>query len=583
MYEELYQAVKLRFGDSNSSQSMGDWICANTTIKKRPFNFEHYQFQRAIADDMHPAMSVKKCSQIGLTEVQLRKYLAILARGNGLNGIFSLPNEKMFTKVYNGRLKPILESDDIFNPPSASKPTRSKDQIQIRDSFGYITACTEGDATSISADFLFHDELDLSPQEIIALYQSRLQGSDMQVTQSFSTPTFMNYGIDKNYKLTDQREYFMRCSSCNHYQVPRFTRPFIHLDNFAFDVEHFTELTSQQIASMNLENCYVMCEKCSSRLDLGDASKREWVATYPSRTAFRGYQVRPFSTSRIRPPYIFGQLAQYQERSFTRGFYNTVLGEEYTAADAKLQREDIEKCMAKGTASVPDISPDTPCYMGVDIGFTCYITISYDDAEGWPHFVLFETCPAAQLERRITELCKIYTIVQGALDRFPYTPQADAIRDMTGGLIVPIQYRGTNHLQPVFEADTKVLSHYSANNTFVLDRVQSLVSTRSMTISGYQGQKEVVIAHLTDMVRDEKPGENEPAEWKKTTGADHYIHSIAFNLLARRVSEHMFATRVSTTALSSSFFGAAFGTGVDNMSLSGGQSLKSIERIAGIT
>ena len=166
----------MRFGDSNASMSMGDWICANTTIKKRPFSFADYSFQKAIADDMHSNLSVKKCSQIGLTEVQIRKYLAILTRSTYINGIFSMPNEKMFTKTYNGRIKPILEADDVFNPPSATKPTRSKDQIQIRDSFGYITACTEGDATSISADFLFHDELDLSPQEIIALYQSRLQG-----------------------------------------------------------------------------------------------------------------------------------------------------------------------------------------------------------------------------------------------------------------------------------------------------------------------------------------------------------------------------------------------------------------------
>src|SRR6476469_5513454 len=104
MFEQLYQSAKLRFGDVNASQSMGDWICANTTIKKRPFSFADYPFQKAIADDMHSNLSVKKCSQVGLTEVQLRKYLAILTRSTALSGIFSLPNEKMFTKIYNGRI-----------------------------------------------------------------------------------------------------------------------------------------------------------------------------------------------------------------------------------------------------------------------------------------------------------------------------------------------------------------------------------------------------------------------------------------------------------------------------------------------
>lgn len=582
MYDELYAAVKLRFGDTSANQSMADWIAANTTHKKRPFSYDRHPFQRAIADDMHRNLSVKKCSQIGLTEIQIRKFLAILTRNTAISGIFSMPNEKMFTKTYNGRIKPILEADGVFNPPSTIKPTRSKDQIQIRDSFGYITACTEGDATSLSADFLFHDELDLSPQEIIALYQSRLQGSEMQITQKFSTPTFAGYGIDKEYQLTDQREYFIKCASCNHQQIPRFSPQFVHLDKLPFDIEAFTDLTSQQIAMLDLENCYVKCEKCSRRLNLADAERREWVATYPTRTTFRGYQVRPFSTSTIRPAYIFGQLAQYQEKSFVRGFFNTVLGEEYTAADARLQEGDIKACMSKRGASpaIPDVSKDKACYLGIDVGFTCHITVSYDDNDGFPVFVLFDTVPAAFLERRIQELMKIYNIVQGAIDRFPYTTQADAIRDMTGGLIIPIQYRGQQALQPVFEADTKVLSHYSANNTFILDRIQAMVAGRTVSFSGYLGQKDVLIAHLTDMVRNEKPGEDDSAEWMKTTGNDHYMHSIAFNLLARRVCEHMFATQTSTVATCASFSGSSFGREQGALNFTGSNNLKGLNRMA---
>jgi hypothetical protein len=579
MFEQLYQQAKLRFGDSNASQSMGEWITANTTLKKRPFSFQDYPFQKAIADDMHSNLSVKKCSQVGLTEVQLRKYLAILTRSQALSGIFSLPNEKMFTKIYNGRIKPILEQDAVFNPPSATKPTRSKDQIQIRDSFGYITACTEGDATSISADFLFHDELDLSPQEIIALYQSRLQGSDMRITQSFSTPTFVNFGIDKNYKASDQREYTMKCEACNHIQIPRFTPRFVHLDHFPFDVEEFTELTAQDINQLNLENVYVKCEKCGARLDLSNADQREWVATYPSRLNTRGYQVRPFSTHRIKPDYIFKQLANYQERSFTRGFYNTVLGEEYTSADAKIQRADVEACMAKGTASIPNISWNTPCYIGIDVGMTCYITVSYDDHEGWPHYVLFETVPAAFLVRRVEEILKIYNIVQGTIDRFPYTNEANELRDITHGRIMPVQYRGNHGLQPVFEPDTKVISHYSSNNTIALDRVQALVSNRKMVISGYQGQREVVIDQLTDMVRNDSPDQEDMGTWLKVSGNDHYMHSIAFNQLARRVGEHLFATQGATTHSSGSFLGAGFGSASGQLDLLGGSG-KSLSRIS---
>lgn len=578
MFEELYQDVKLRFGNIDASQSMGDWICANTTIKKRPFSFDGYEFQRAIADDMHPNMWVKKCSQIGLTEVQIRKYLGMLTRSTGIAGIFSMPNEKMFTKTYNGRFKPIIEGDAVFNPPtSGSKPTRSKDQVQIRDSFGYITACTEGDATSLSADFLMHDEVDLSPQEIIALYQSRIQGSDIQITQGFSTPTFANFGVDKKYKMTDQREYIVKCQSCNHHQIPRFEPKFIHLDNYKFDVERFSDLTTQQIGMLDLEDAYVRCEQCSNRLDLGNPATREWIATRPGVQNYRGYQVRPFSTPRLKPRYIFTQLGKYLEDGFLRGFYNTVLGEEYTNADAQVQRKDVEFAMGRGTAAIPPISSDTPVYLGIDVGFQCHITLSYDEPDGTAHFFVFETIPAAFLTRRIAELRRTYNIVQGAMDRFPYTQQANEIRDESQGVVIPIQYRGGNSLQPVYEADTKVLSHYSSSNTLVLDRLHSMITHRRIILSGYRGSKETVIDHLTDMIRDEAP--DEEAVWKKNSGNDHYFHSMAFNLLARRVSEHQFATLVSTITTTPLYAGAT-PVSTDPLLIGGGV-MKSISRVSG--
>ena len=66
MFGELYNTVKVRYGEAGSMQSMGDWICANTKIKGKPFSFEGYPFQKAIADDMHPDLSVIKCSQMGM-------------------------------------------------------------------------------------------------------------------------------------------------------------------------------------------------------------------------------------------------------------------------------------------------------------------------------------------------------------------------------------------------------------------------------------------------------------------------------------------------------------------------------------
>ena len=57
-----------------------DWINKNTTIGGVPFTCDRYPFQKEILNDMSLELHCIKPSQIGLTEVQLRKALAFTAR-----------------------------------------------------------------------------------------------------------------------------------------------------------------------------------------------------------------------------------------------------------------------------------------------------------------------------------------------------------------------------------------------------------------------------------------------------------------------------------------------------------------------
>jgi hypothetical protein len=98
------------------------------------------------------------------------------------------------------------------------------------------------------------------------------------------------------------------------------------------------------------------------------------VATFPGRTASRGYKVRPFSTSRISPGYVFMQLSKYHQQDFLRGFYNTVQGEPFTESSAQIQKHEIEKVMAQ-TGVIPNISRDRPCFLGLDMGQICHLTL----------------------------------------------------------------------------------------------------------------------------------------------------------------------------------------------------------------
>lgn len=551
MFTELLQNCRERYGSSDANVSLSQWITENTTLAKKPFSYNRYPFQEEIANDPHPNLACEKCSQVGLTEVQLRKFLAILRRNSSIAGIFTLPNEKMFKRVYNARLKPIMDSDPIFNPPMTIQPVRRMDLVQIFDSFGYITGCTEGDATSISADFLFHDELDLSPMNMISLFQSRLQDSDMKMTQAFSTPSFVDYGINSSYMKGDQREYMYRCACCNHWQIPQFNMSFVHIPDFKIEVAKLTDITSQQIAELPIDDMYVKCERCHKPLDLNDASRREWVATHPNRTAFRSYKVRPFSTARIPPGYIFQQLSQYQDQDYLRGFYNTVLGEPFTESSAQLQRTEIEAAMGKGSAATPTVSKDEAVFLGLDFGNICHLVLGRDLPNGDVEFFHFEQIPIVNLMERIKEIRQDYSIVQGCIDRMPFIPTANALRDSTAYTLMPVFYAGMASVAPVMD-EMQQIDYYRVNRTNSLDRVRAVITNQQAVISGYGGNKETVITHLRDMVRDEQP-EKEP-EWKKLNGNDHFFHAMGYCLLARRVCEHMY-TKVTSSLMANALIG----------------------------
>lgn len=539
-FGKLHDLAQAKFQASGDNLPMSDWMRAHTTIARRPFSFKRYPFQEKIAADLHPNQTIKKCSQIGISEIKIRQFLAFLRRNNGTSGIFTLPNEDMAKRMYTTRISPILKEDEVFNPPMNEKPVRRRDLVQIQNSWGYITPCNEGPATSIAADILMHDEVNLSDEQMLVLFQSRVQNSEYKITHGFSTPTYMGYGIDKSIQNTDQFHYMTQCGSCNHWQFPKFEHKFIHIPNLNFDVEELTDMTSAQITGLDIEEAYVKCEKCSERLDLSDISKREWVAKYPSRTTFRGYILNPFVSDRISLQYIFTQMAKYKEKENEKGFHNTVLGEAFSPSSAQIKEEDIKACFAASGNEV-EVGEYTQAFLGIDIGIICHLSLVAEHTEGKDPWLLFKTCHISQLTAEIAELDKRYNILQACIDRYPYTTEADALRINSNGRIMPIHYAGEAPIAPKKDELGDII-YYKANRTFALDMVKSSIENQYAILGGYGSNKETLVIHLRDMLREENA--DSPPKWLKLNGNDHFFHSMGYALISRRVAEHQYTQKI---------------------------------------
>lgn len=533
--------LRQRFAEDSVNMTMSEWVERNTHLRKRPFSFEGYEFQRQIVDDMHPDLYTIKCSQIGLTEVQLRKFAAFLTRTTAVNAIFSLPSDVMFKRVSQTRFAPMIDGEQVFNMTNgASKPVRSVGLYQINQSFGFFTGGKESDATSINADALFQDEIDLADQEMLALYQSRLQGSDYKITQSFSTPTFEGYGIHAGFNASDQHEYVLKCEACNHYNIPEFTPKFIHIPGLSGDLNDLSEIDDELVNKLDLGASYVRCESCSRPLDTSRPSLREWVPRYPGRRT-RGYNVTPFCVHRIaKPSYIVDQLVKYKRKDAIRRWYNTVLGKAYNDASARLSEIDILAVM-KGEGKV-DVESSAPVFLGIDAGLTCHLVLAHM-AHGTPVVFDFRQVTADNLLDEVKTILDTYNVIGGAMDRNPYTPLANEIREMSSGRILPVEYAGTPGAAAVMLINDELdqLSHARGNRTTMIDAVAGAVRKRKVSFYGYGRLQRVIMDHLQDMVRmehevNEKTKDEIPARWAKLTGNDHFFHALAYLFFSMRVN-----------------------------------------------
>ncbi|KVL49974.1 phage terminase large subunit family protein [Burkholderia territorii] len=529
--QQLYERAANRWSKDRASMTYGDWICENTTHNDRAFSFKRYPFQKQIADDMHDNLDCIKPSQVGLTEVQIRKVLAFIARNRGVNVIYTLPDEAMMERISVGRVRPLVDEEHAFNLESlgGKKPTRTKEIIQVGKSFLYLTAAGEGAATSISADMVVNDEVDLTDQSMLALFNSRLQGSDWKLNHRFSTPTFQDYGIDQTYKVSDQHEYMLKCACCNHWQVPDFERPFVRIPGLPDSLD-FEEIEEAMIdaGTVDLDAVSIHCEHCGAPLNLGDHERRAWVPKYPQRKHARGYRVRAFSTERLPPKYILRQLFIYKRKDFIRGWYNTVLGRSHTGGDQRLNDADINAAFTEFQLVRPS-SNTMPAWIGIDIGQTCHIVVGEGYDVSSIHVVEFLTVPVGRLLEEIARILTTYRIVAGGCDRHPYTPTAEAVRDVSHRRVLPNEYRGSKEINLVKDPAGEI-THMQSNRTLLLDEVARAIRLRKIKFSGYGTHRSAIVEHLKDMVRNEEP--EKEAEWKKLNGNDHFFHALGFMLSA---------------------------------------------------
>jgi hypothetical protein len=511
------------------------------------FSFLDHEYQLKILQDQSQNVNVRKCSQIGISEMSVRLALAEANIIPGFTVIYTMPTALAAQSFAKTRFDLVIQNSPKLlanlNPDNDSAGVK-----QFGDSFVFIKG-TKGSAAAISvpADHLIHDELDFSDTEVVSNYHSRLTHSPYKKKTCFSTPTVEKYGISA--QMDRSRRFFniCKCNHCNHGFVPDY---FQDIDLPGFE-PNLKEVTREDTTKYDIKKAVLRCPKCKLVPDLSP-QYREWVCENPlGDPDTAGYQISPFDAPKIiTPADLIMASTRYHNHS---DFVNFSLGLPAENRETSITKEDLEsiKIHAAGSGYLGYV-------MGIDVGQVCHIMVAGITVLGID-VLHSEALPHNQLETRKNELKRQWPIRATLMDSMPYFDMLLRMQGQDYNLWGAFFSTGKDldlYRVKVKDEDTDKSQMYirqiDINRNRAFDALMENIRAKNIRIKEDESWPRIV-EHCTDMKRirtfDMEGDMNH--KWQKSDAKnDHFHHTLLYVWLASKT------TGLSGSLINSSpFFG----------------------------
>ncbi len=291
--------------------------------KGDPIEWLKHQFLIDIYNDQSNNLVVMKPAQVGLSTLEVLKNIRD-AEKQKMDIIYTLPTDGDVGKFVGGKVNRI-----IANNPHLEALTADKDSIELKQigssMIYFMGTWTKKAAIMITADRLVHDEKDSSKQDVIADYQARLQHSKFKQTHVFSHPSVPNSGVDMEWKLSDKKEWFIKCPHCEIKQI------------LTWNTEDPEKM------SIDFNSKEFICKKCHGILDWHARAKGEWLAKKGFENAkWSGYHISLLMAPWMSAKDIINKYNEVVEGKQTMDFfYNKILGLPYAGSGNSVTEDMI--------------------------------------------------------------------------------------------------------------------------------------------------------------------------------------------------------------------------------------------------
>lgn len=533
---------QLRMGD------VPDWVAKNTTINGRPYSFKDHEYQMRTMGDESQEIVIRKCSQIGISESEIRKALGLVAIMPRYSIIYTFPTATFAQNYVKTRIDPVIAGSPALR--SAMHNSVDSSEIkQVGDNFLYFKGAQAGNAAiSVAADHLIHDELDFSDMVIISQYQSRLTHSSYRRKTKLSTPTIPKGPIDKEFQASRRHWLFVKCEHCGFRFIPNYYEH-VRIPGYANDLRY---ITKDNLHTVRYKEAQLFCPHCTKVPSL-QIEHREWVCENPSEKFLAvGYQIQPFDAPNlISIPYLIECSTQYDR---IVDFQNFNLGLPAEDKDNGLTKEDIERTRVNLVNS-----PFTTHVLGADMGLTCRLMIGNYLPTGELLVVHKEQIPIGKFKERYRQLCTQFRVTAKVLDVQPYVETVMSLQEedpnLYGAIFVrkeKLELYDTATREENEEQGKTGIRQVSINRNKALDLLMEDIRHQDtagvnkplILINGAEGESaggtpwKVIIDQLTDMKRMKKLTDTNDFEnvWVKSDAKnDHFHFALLYTWIAAKL------------------------------------------------
>lgn len=506
------------------------------------------QWEQIYADPA-PDIRIVSAAQRGKTLRELIDTMAQLTLGLSVGWV--MPKDQKVKELVQGKLNPTIRNTPLYSRLLDG----ASDTVHFK-SFGsarlyIVTAKSESELTSFSADAMHIDERDLCDRTNLPMYPARMNASPYRLSSEISTPTvdppragngrYMLDNIASEFLTGDQHRWFVRCGMCGEWQICDFYKNVIEVDRDESGRVLDFKILDPEWSPRSPRDVQLVCAQCREPMDrLGPG---EWRAMNPGAMK-RSYWVEPLNLE--MGPSILTLIDNF-EKSINnpmkmQHFHNLDLGRTYAGGLLRFDESVFAKCTGKHAIQTQSAGPST---IGIDVNRP-WLDIQITQHTDTRRIKVFAAKTRDDAES-LVRLMKRYGVRFGCIDNDPEARFAHSVQDAcraAGIRLVRVKYATSQQSKPIViseAADSPVFDPpkmITVDRTYVIDALYAAM--QGGQIEWFREWREALEGKMFDEFynssRIYQPGEDGKRERFLWEGSpDHQMHAAVYDLLAETI------------------------------------------------